>query len=487
MNEDYVHLARSYISAAQGRLAFPEAKTFVAAVNEAENNVQAPASLIYMSALSAMSLAVQSVCDLKTPFGSVIPTSLMLLILGDSGERKSFVMNNFLKPFRHIQRRELLADKAGMDGFELELEIWTAKKKVLVNRIAKSMDEVERAELMEALKVLHSMKPLAPMSMQFVYEDATSQALFKGLSAGYPYAGLVTSEGKEILVGRAFNDLPKQNSLWSGDDVTIDRVNAGRFVVSGARLTVAIMVQGGLFDDYLKRRGQEARASGLWARFLVANPDSTQGTRFIENPLQSWKALEVFSKRIMEITEEGVANYKLGQERKVLNLSREATDEWVKFANFVEGQIRPGGYFERATDHASKLAENVARVAAVVSYFEYGDVTVSRDCLLDAIDFCMRCSIDFKELFVSSTREEREAETLWLWLNEKFDDGVTKIRISELMSSGPNATRKKARLELALDFLSVRKKIEIWKEEGVRYVGEAPTGRRRVRKRIGRN
>ena len=54
------------------------------------------------------------------------------------------------------------------------------------------------------------MKPLAPMSMQFVYEDATSQALFKGLSAGYPYAGLVTSEGKEILVGRAFNDLPSR-------------------------------------------------------------------------------------------------------------------------------------------------------------------------------------------------------------------------------------------------------------------------------------
>lgn len=266
--------------------------------------------------------------------------------------------------------------------------------------------------------------------------------------------------------------------------MTIDRVNAGRFVVSGARLTVAIMVQGGLFDDYLKRRGQEARASGLWARFLVANPDSTQGTRFIENPLQSWKALEVFNKRIMEIAEEGLANYKLGHERKVLSLSREATAEWVKFANFVEGQIRPGGYFERATDHASKLAENVARVAAVVSYFEYGDVTVSRDCLLDAIDFCLRCSIDFKKLFVSATKEEREAETLLLWLNEKFDGGVTRIRASELMNAGPNATRKKARLELALDYLKDRGKIEVWREEGVRYIGKArPHGRRR--KRIG--
>ncbi|WP_324628319.1 hypothetical protein [Pseudomonas aeruginosa] len=74
MNEDYIHLARSYISAAKGQLVFPKAKKFVAAVSEAENNVQAPASLIYISALSAIALAVQSVCDVKTPLGSVIPT-----------------------------------------------------------------------------------------------------------------------------------------------------------------------------------------------------------------------------------------------------------------------------------------------------------------------------------------------------------------------------------------------------------------------------
>lgn len=46
MNEDYIHLTRSYISAAKGQLVFPKAKKFVAAVSEAENNVQAPASLI---------------------------------------------------------------------------------------------------------------------------------------------------------------------------------------------------------------------------------------------------------------------------------------------------------------------------------------------------------------------------------------------------------------------------------------------------------
>ena len=113
-----------------------------------------------------------------------------------------------------------------------------------------------------------------------------------------------------------------------------------------------------------------------------------------------------------------MANHKPGQERKVLNLSREATDEWVKFANFVEGQIRPGGYFERATDHASKLAENVARVAAVVSYFEYGDVTVLVTACSMQLTFACAAQLILRSFFVSSTREEREAETLWLWLNE---------------------------------------------------------------------
>lgn len=485
MSEDYIHLTRSYISAAQGRLAFPGAKKFVAAVNEAENNIQAPSSLIYMSALSAIALAVQSVCDVQTPIGSVLPLSLMTLVLGDSGERKSSVFNKFLKTFRDIQQREELTNKSSLEKFNIEIEVWVAKKKILVRRIAKSIDDSEKSDLMEILQQHLSTKPTAPLEIKFVYEDSTSQALFKGLSDGYPYAGLVTSEGKEILCGRAFNDLPKQNSLWSGDDVTIDRINAGRFVISEARLTVAMMVQGGLFEDYLKRRGKEARASGLWARFLIVNPDSTQGTRFIESTVQSWKALEVFNKRVKTITEEGLSSYRLGQARKVLVFSREASHEWARFFNWVEDQISSGGYFERATDHASKLVDNVSRVAALISYFEHGDVAISRDCLLDAIDYCLRCSADFKQLFVSATKEERDAEVLMLWLLEKFDSGITKIRISEVQNSGPYAIRKKARLDPVLDFLVVRRKIEVWKEGGVRYVGEVPTNRKRFRKRIG--
>lgn len=485
MSEDYIHLTRSYISAAQGRLAFPEAKIFVAAVNEAENNIQAPSSLIYMSALSAIALAVQSVCDVQTPIGSVIPLSLMTLMLGDSGERKSSVLDKFLKTFRDIQQREGLANKSNLEKFNLEVEVWAAKKKVLVGRIAKSIDDMERNDLMEALQHHQSTKPTAPLEIKFVYEDSTSQALFKGLSDGYPYAGLVTSEGKEILGGRAFNDLPKQNSLWSGDDVTVDRVNAGRFVVSGARLTVAMMVQGGLFEDYLKRRGQEARASGLWARFIIVNPDSTRGTRFIESTVQSWNALDIFNKRVKAIAEEGLSIYKLEQGRKVLTFSHEASHEWARFYNWVENQISSGGYFERAADHASKLVDNVSRVSALISYFENGDVAISKDCLLDAIDYCLRCSADFKQIFVSATKEEREAETLMLWLLEKFDNGITKVRISDVQKSGPYATRKKARLEMALDFLVVRRKIEVWREDGVRYVGNVPKNRKRFRKRIG--
>jgi len=41
---------------------------------------------------------------------------------------------------------------------------------------------------------------------KLIYEDSTSQALFNGLAVNYPYAGLVSSEGKEILNGRAFNE-----------------------------------------------------------------------------------------------------------------------------------------------------------------------------------------------------------------------------------------------------------------------------------------
>ncbi|MDD0841158.1 YfjI family protein [Pseudomonas sp. Gutcm_11s] len=478
MNKDYIKLQRSFISAQQGFPIFSNAKLFSMAVNEVEDNTQAPRPLVYISALSAVSLAVQGVIDVRTPIGQVTPVSLMTLVLGDSGERKSFVQDKFLKIFREIQSEEIERSNKGLAAYNLENDVWLEKRRQLVRRLARAEDASESEELRKCLICHEESRPHVPSAIRFLYKDSTSPALLSGLQI-YPYAGLITSEGKEILSGRAFNDLPKQNAFWSGENVVVDRVSSGSTHISNARLTVGIMVQGDLFGDYLKRRGEEARASGLWARFIVANPKSTRGNRFISSPEQSWTAMDEFDRRIKEILEKGINGYKCGEGREVLEFSREASIAWINFFNFVEREIAPGGYFDRVADHASKLADNVSRVAAVLSYFEFGSVEISKESLLDAIELCLWCSTEFKLLFTSPTKEERAAETLLLWLYERFDGGVTKVRMSDLQNHGPNSTRKKVDLEIALDILS--DKIDVWREDGVKYVGVSTRSKSRRR------
>lgn len=77
-----------------------------AAVNEAEKNVQAPRALIFSGALTAISLVCQGLIDVCKPTGQCVPTSLMLLTIAGSGERKSTAENVFLGPIREFQRLE---------------------------------------------------------------------------------------------------------------------------------------------------------------------------------------------------------------------------------------------------------------------------------------------------------------------------------------------------------------------------------------------
>ncbi|WP_083293880.1 DUF3987 domain-containing protein [Pseudomonas lundensis] len=71
-----------------------------AAIDEAENNIQAPLPLILFSALTAISVSMQGLFDVRKPNGQCVPVSLMLLSIANSGERKSTAENIFLAPVR---------------------------------------------------------------------------------------------------------------------------------------------------------------------------------------------------------------------------------------------------------------------------------------------------------------------------------------------------------------------------------------------------
>lgn len=446
------------------------------AADEVQINIQAPPGLILSSALTAIAVASQGLIDVRKPNGQVVPTSLMLLAIADSGERKSTVENVFLGPVRDFQRQQGSVYQDQMQQWQVSHDIWKARRKALLKDITKKGSQGQPTQYEEQLMSTHQVaEPLRPKEFKLLYEDSTSEALFLSLYQNLPTAGLTSSEGGGVLGGRAFNDLSKMNSIWSGDAITVDRKTAQSFVLNEARLTVSIMAQVSAVNCYMARHGETARGSGLWARFLVCHPQSTQGRRVSHNNSQSQEHCGNFTLRLTELLQQ---NVKLLQEpafeKDIVAFTSEASERWLQIANQIEMDIRPGFQFEGAGDHASKLADNIARVAALLHHFEKLDGGISLETLTAAIEICASCSADFLKLFMPPAQQCLDADELNNWLNQYRISGERYIPKNYIRQRCPGKLRDSGRLGRALEVLVDARKVTFCKANNRVYVDVLP-------------
>jgi hypothetical protein len=96
-------------------------------------------------------MAVQSVIDVQAPTGQLLPVSLMTMVVGDSGERKSGVLNRFLAPIREVQSERKAIFDSRNSLYKIEKELWDARKKALVKEGVKADSECQRSMVLKGL------------------------------------------------------------------------------------------------------------------------------------------------------------------------------------------------------------------------------------------------------------------------------------------------------------------------------------------------
>ena len=443
------------------------------AVDEAELNIKAPRALIYSAALTAMATAVQGSINVCKPNGQIVPVSLMVLTVANSGERKSTAENVFMRGVRRFQDEMDMIYQSELSDWRAKQSIWDARRKAILKETL-LLDQSEGGDPNKQLMEHQACAPIKPRRFKLLYEDATSEALFLGLHQNIPVAGLISSEGGGVLTGKAFNDLSKQNALWSGDAITVDRVSAESYEVRG-RLTVSLMVQESSFFSYMEKNGEKSRGSGLWARFLVCSPESTQGTRFITEGAAPWDCCDRFSERVGEILKNSVEFLADPKKPKlVVRFSQAAIHRWVSIFNGVEAQIKPGGRYFGMGDHASKLADNIARVAAIFHFFEKKDGDIAVETLEAAIDVCFWYSDEFLRMFSLPPQDEADALELDDWLQLKRESGERFVAKNIVLQKGPGHLRKVKRLDPAIEVLVAQGKVLMCKFENVTYLDLFP-------------
>jgi putative DNA primase/helicase len=351
------------------------------AVEEVAGFVKAPISMVALSALSTVSLALQAHSDVKRLPKLEGPIGLFILVIADSGERKSTCDSFFSRSITAYEKDQEEANKEPLKDFRAAWDSWDAKRngvKDEIRRLAKKQESTSRLEL--ALQALERERPKEPRVPRLLYADATPEALALSLAKKWPTGGVVSAEAGIVFGSHAMGkdsvmrNLALFNQLWDGATLKVDRKTSESFTVRGARLTIALQVQEPTLHAFFERSGPLARGTGFLARFVVAWPKSTQGTRQIDPRApggpESWPRLAAFNRRVAEILALKIPmEGDDGLEPPVLEMSPEATSAWIEYHNEIESQLLPGGEFYDVKDVASKSADIAARLAALFQLF----------------------------------------------------------------------------------------------------------------------
>lgn len=252
-------------------------------------------------------------------------------------------------------------------------------------------------------------------------------------------------------------------------------------------MSLGLSIQPSVIQAFYADSGSIARGSGFFARFLLAHPNSTQGTRFLSveeagaDRHQQHTYLNLFYGRLDRLLAQGNDNCRNGvlPDLPTLTLSPEARAVWVQYHNDVETELRTGGDMQDYKDIASKSADNAARLAGLFHLFNGGDVldAVTADTMQAACVLAGWHLYESRRFFneVAVPDDVNNAALLSRWLVEycrKHD--TDHIGKNTVRRHAPNKLRTKAALEEALAMLEQAHHIRRTTEARTEYLEMNP-------------
>jgi hypothetical protein len=429
---------------------------------ELQRNVQAPDAMIGMSLVSAITMACQGLIAVKLPIGQIRPVTQNMLVIGESGERKSAVDGHVFEPFRDADALIETAHETALEAYQVESDWWQTVNNSIRREIDKAFRDDEGMNEAKAKLAAHAkLKPKKPKLRTLVRSDITQRAIMNALEGDGESIVIMTDDGESLFKSGAMSNLGVLNRLWdSPKALMLDRAEQEHVAVLNPRVSIWIMTQEEVLKTYCEKRGKLAKGSGHWARYLVGFPLTTKGTRWVAPDELVWEHLPKFHERIRELLVRSQAMMASGKvEREVIEFSEDAKARWIQQANNTEWMIRPGEYMSDIDDFASKAMELIARLAASMHCFAGDGGKISLDTLERAIEIVAWHVDEFKRLFAAQTvmpQEQVDAYDVAMWLRTRIWRGWNSqswVAKNHLLQFGPASVRNRNRLNAALGFL----------------------------------
>ncbi len=456
------------------------------AVLEYQSFGQQPMPMVAQAALSAASAACQGLADVRRDDVLVGPISLSMMAIAESGERKSSCDTVFLKPIREVIDSWRTAALEEERWYTEDLAVWKAQRKKFHSEAAtfKAQASIKSGEaknsalskldlIKEQIRLHLDDRPIPVRVPTFFYSDITPQGIGRQLNEN-DFVGSVWESEAGVTFGSIGMSAPNfvtqslgtLNKLWDGAALDAIRADSGRnFRVYGRRVSINLMIQPVVLNEYLINAGKTARGSGFLGRFLITAPPSTMGTRVYQPPPAQMPACTRFSDCLETLMSEELPLNEAGTELllPMVGMNESARANWIDFVNDVEQKLGTDCDFCEIRDAAAKAGDNAARIAAIFHLLSNRTevVDIDEDTMQAAINLMYWYLDEFNRALKDiSPPEVLDAEILLSWLLKQDDCHHTPRQIQQL---GPRATRQKPKRDAALKVLEAHAYVRVLK------------------------
>lgn len=380
--------------------------------------------LITTVMLSTTSVAAQCLFDVEYFDMIRCPTSISAIYVSGSGSRKSRVNDELTQAHSDFQ---ILESEGSSDLHEAAADkiILKAKIKDAIKEIQENIHDPEK--LLEARRRFIDLSQpehgAAKNAANIMHRDVSYAALARSIESQSACTSWINPDATTILpqLGRM---MPQFCLLWDGAAIQRERMTTESVFQSEPRMAVSWGMQTKHFKAYVKEHGADFVDVGMGARTLIAmcRPIPPQ-----KNPRRAKvvrEARDRHNANISRIFERYATMLRSGKiKRTALTLSDSAEEQFRTTLAWIEENRAERGYLSDIPEFASRMPENILRIASNLHVIEQREENViQRDILLSAIRLMIFFTEQHIALFgdINTPLEEKYARAVLEYLWREF-------------------------------------------------------------------
>lgn len=377
-------------------------------------------SMAANSILGAASTCAQSKIIISINY-LTFPASLFIITSTSTGERKSGSYKLAMRPIIEFEKN-------------LNLEYKSAKKTAQADK-----------------------KKLTTIKEPFIiFDNATVEGIYRRFVDSQPYQSISTPEGAALLGSHAMKEsqikfIISLSKLWSMEQLHWITANGGTVEISdSSRLSMHLMIQPSIFIENILLN-KLFKEQGFLSRILFCEPKSKIGTRvetvdeFIGFDINKDADYLTYINRISILMKNGYSiDPRKHHHFKTYSMERDSLKVWINYKNKVETESSDSGRYSPIQGIAAKSAEQAIRIAAIITYIEYGEEinNIPPNIMQDGVTLAQWYLHEANRLY---SREQlpkavKDAKLLLNWIKIK---NIKLLTAHDLSSRCPLQIRKK--------------------------------------------